>query len=57
MNTCHDMKLDEVYECKDCGLELRVVKECRDVGQAKDECCDSEEKCVLLCCGTEMMKK
>jgi hypothetical protein len=57
MTTCHDMKLNEVYECEDCGLQLKVVKECRDVGKDKDSCCGSSETCTLLCCGKELVKK
>jgi hypothetical protein len=57
MTTCHDMKLNEIYVCEDCGLELKVVRECRDVGQDKDECCGSSETCSLLCCGKELVKK
>jgi len=57
MSTCHELKPDEVYECPDCGLQLKVVKECRDVGQDADDCCASNETCTLLCCGKTLIKK
>jgi len=57
MTNCHELKLDEVYECPGCGLELKVVKECKDVGQPADDCCGSDENCTILCCGKELVKK
>jgi predicted SprT family Zn-dependent metalloprotease len=32
MTNCHEMKKGEVYVCSECGLELQVVKECKDSG-------------------------
>ena len=57
MKTCHDLRLDQVYECPDCGLQVKVVKECHDVGKPVDECCDSEATCALKCCGKELILK
>ena len=56
MTGCHEMKLDEVYVCKACGLELKVVKECQDVGKPADDC-GCEEHCGFSCCGEEMKLK
>ena len=47
MPSCHQMKLGQVYVCEDCGLELKVVKEC--------ECTLAD--CEFKCCGEEMKLK
>ncbi len=47
---CSEMKLGQVYVCGDCGLELKVVKEC--------DC--SEESCTCTdpgCGGAGLMLK
>ena len=41
---CSDMKIGQVYVCGDCGLELKVVKEC-DCDEESCSCSD------LQCCG------
>jgi len=56
MITCHDMKLDEVYVCKSCGLELKVVHECDD--SAPDcGCHPNATPCTFSCCGTALERK
>lgn len=59
MASCHDMRKGEVYVCEDCGLELQVVGECRDVGTPADECgCHTTAgPCTFSCCGKELVKK
>ena len=59
MPSCHEMREGEVYVCKDCGLELKVVKECRDAteGSLRCSCEESESPCTFSCCGEEMVKK
>lgn len=50
---CHDMKKGEIYYCEECGLELKVMKECT-------ECCgsdDCEETCKFSCCGEDLKLK
>ena len=55
MSHCHEMKLNEIYACKECGLELKVVKECRDASLPPEQCkCDP---CSISCCGEELVKK
>ena len=55
MPSCHDMKIDDVYMCEDCGMELKVVKQCDESEVPADECgCDP---CTFVCCGTEIVKK
>jgi len=53
------MKKGEIYICEDCGLELEVVNECRDVGTPAESCgCHTEsETGDLLCCNKQLIKK
>jgi hypothetical protein len=59
MPSCHDMKKGEVYICKDCGLELQVVKECKDAGTPAEACaCHTDAgPCTFSCCGADLVKK
>ncbi len=57
MSNCHDLLLNDVYECPDCGLQLKIIKECRDSGEPVDECCGTKENCALICCGHELVKR
>lgn len=59
MASCREMELGEVYMCAECGLEVKVVAECKEVGTpATDLPCHSEgEECTLSCCGKELVKK
>jgi hypothetical protein len=56
MPSCHEMKKGEIYVCEDCGLEIQVVKECKDCGQ-EEAACGCDEDCNFACCGEEMKKK
>jgi hypothetical protein len=54
------MKMDEIYECKGCGLQLKVVAECKDVGKPVADCgCHDakEQECHITCCGHDLVKK
>jgi hypothetical protein len=60
MASCHDMKKGEIYICRECGLELMAVNECRDSGKASTSCSchdDTHEECSISCCGQDMEKK
>lgn len=60
MASCHDMKKGETYVCRECGLELMVVTECRDSGKPVQSCnChdDNHDNCSIACCGQDMEKK
>jgi hypothetical protein len=48
MVDCHEMRLGQVYVCRDCGLRLQVIAECREC--ESDEC-RCEEPCRFECCG------
>ena len=52
MTDCHEMKKGQTYTCEGCGLELKVVKECRECGTAAEEC--GCEPCNFTCCGEEL---
>jgi hypothetical protein len=53
------MRKDEIYVCSDCGLELKVVQQCRDTGKEGQTCgCeDDREPCAISCCGKELIRK
>ena len=36
MPGCHDMRKNEIFVCEDCGMELQVIKECKDMGPISD---------------------
>ena len=59
MPNCHEMREGEVYACPDCGMELKVVKACKSVGNTDDHCgCGSTgEPATLTCCGKELVKR
>jgi predicted nucleic acid-binding Zn ribbon protein len=44
------MKLGQVYACEECGLELKVVKECKEFGKPDEEC-SCEVHGGFECCG------
>jgi hypothetical protein len=50
------MRLGQVYVCEECGLELKVVKECHEVGLPEEEC-----SCAVHggfeCCGEPLALK
>ena len=59
MASCHDMRINEIYQCTRCGLELKVVKEChnKDIPEDQCTCHDAGESCALMCCGLPLAKK
>lgn len=59
MPNCHEMKQGEVYVCEDCGIQLQVIKECKDVGTPAEECAchATAAPCTLFCCGKDLVKK
>jgi hypothetical protein len=50
------MKVGEVYTCSDCGIELRVVKECTECG-GESPSCTCRTDCVIACCGKPLELK
>jgi predicted nucleic acid-binding Zn ribbon protein len=59
MPGCHDMKEGEIYYCEDCGLELKVVKECKNAYKPVEECecCQEHGPTTFSCCGIALKKK
>jgi hypothetical protein len=54
------MKKGEVYYCEECGLELKVTKECKDASEGSDSCgCDTEAEtcCEIMCCDKPLNKR
>lgn len=56
MATCHEMRVDQVYVCEGCGLELKVVRECKECGSPAEEC-RCAEHCTFECCGKPLKLK
>jgi hypothetical protein len=54
MLNCADMKEGDTYTCKECGLEIKIVKECKECSEAA---CSCESGCKFVCCGEELTKK
>ena len=52
MASCVDMKEGDRFVCKNCGLELQVVKSCTCVAGKEVVC-----TVPLQCCGKDMVKK
>jgi hypothetical protein len=60
MPSCNEMKKGDVYVCGECGLELKVVKECKDAKEDADacSCCGEEDICCdITCCGEPLARK
>jgi len=55
MTGCHEMKLGSTYMCKECGIELKVMKECKEANLPPDQC--KCAPCTLVCCGEELVRK
>ena len=53
---CHELKEGQILACKDCGLELKVVKGCKDCSD-ESKTCDCSEPCTFSCCGGELELK
>lgn len=56
MASCQEMKVGQVYACEGCGLELKVVKECKECGSPAEEC-ECPEPCTFECCGEPLKLK
>lgn len=59
MANCHEMKKGEIYVCKECGLELKVMEECKEAGTPAESCtCHSgSEHGEFTCCSKALIKK
>ena len=52
MSKCGNLKEGDIITCKDCGLEMKVIKAC-DCGEGDDAACHD----VMQCCGRGMEKR
>jgi hypothetical protein len=59
MPGCHEMRKGEVYLCEDCGMELQVIKECKEVGTPQESCTchPGDIPCTISCCDKPLTKK
>lgn len=59
MPNCHEMKMGEIYYCEECGIELEVMKACKNAEKPAEECeCHLEhDPCTFFCCGSGLKKK
>jgi len=63
--SCHDLEEGKIYMCEECGLELKVVKKCKEYGESSDDCaCSSgscedpdDHECSFSCCGKPLKLK
>ena len=55
MVDCSEMKKGDTLVCGDCGLELKVMKECTDCDSPDNTCCSGP--CSFTCCDSEMTLK
>ena len=44
---CNDMKMGQVYVCGECGVELKVVNECKECGTTSSSCGCEESRVPL----------
>ena len=51
--TCATMKKGDVYECRHCGIQIKVLKSC--CGETAGKCCCDETD--FTCCGAPLRKK
>ncbi len=54
MSCCSELKKNEVWACADCGLEVKIVKECDCLTEAAKACKPSE---CLSCCDKPLTLK
>lgn len=52
---CDEMKEGKVYVCDGCGLELKVIKECKECITDDGECGCGE--CSFVCCDKPLKLK
>jgi hypothetical protein len=49
--SCMNMKAGDTLVCSDCGMELKVTKECKECAEGTT-CCT--EPSVFQCCGKDL---
>jgi len=47
MSCCADLKLNQVWVCETCGLEIKIVKECDCLQEGATTC--KPDDCLTCC--------
>jgi hypothetical protein len=47
MSCCADLKLNQVWVCETCGLEIKIVKECDCLKEGATTC--KPDDCLTCC--------
>ena len=47
LSCCTDLKLHQVWACENCGLEIKVVKECNCSHEQSKVC--TPDLCLMCC--------
>jgi hypothetical protein len=55
MTSCHELKKGHICSCEGCGLELQVIKECKEAGTSEEAC--SCSPCSFVCCNEKLKLK
>lgn len=52
--SCNDIKKNNIFKCKKCGMEIQVIKEC----EKREKTCSCNENSVhFMCCNEKLSKK
>jgi hypothetical protein len=54
MSCCSELKLNQVWVCEECGLEVKIVKECDCLTEGAKAC---KVKECLICCDKPLKLK
>jgi hypothetical protein len=54
MSCCVELKLNQVWVCETCGLEVKIVKECNWLAEGAKPC---EPNACLKCCDKPLKLK
>jgi hypothetical protein len=59
MSNSHDMFEGDVFTCRECGMELKVIRPGRnaDMSVEESQCHPSADPCMFTCCGRTLEKK
>jgi hypothetical protein len=50
------MRKGDVYMCRECGIQIKVLEEC-DKSKISSYECSSSGGCSFTCCGEDLVKK
>jgi hypothetical protein len=54
MSCCTELKLNQVWVCETCGLEIKIVKECDCLTEGAEAC---KPSACLTCCEKPLKMK